>query len=201
MGKVHLKEDLELIKKETSDTISVNKETFQIVKKALININESLSNIIDLLRSEDDLKTVSKDLKVTLDRLQEASAPVSYGTVLEGVFDGVKMIASDGQDYEVPQNYASKSKLIEGDILKLTIAKNGSYIYKQISPVERRRIVGTLGIDEASGNYYVMGEGHAYKVIPASVTYYKGEVGDEVIMLVPKDGVSAWCAIENVIKK
>ena len=34
------------------------------------------------------------------------------------------MIGPDGKNYPVPANYASKSKLIEGDILKLTITPN-----------------------------------------------------------------------------
>ena len=66
------------------------------------------------------------------------------GKVIEGVFDGQSMVGPDGKNYPVPANYASKSKLVEGDILKLTIADDGSFIYKQIGPVARRQIIGTL---------------------------------------------------------
>lgn len=55
------------------------------------------------------------------------------GKVVEGVFDGQKMAGPDGKEYPVPANYASKSKLVEGDILKLTIADDGSFIYKQMA--------------------------------------------------------------------
>src|SRR5664279_2656801 len=54
------------------------------------------------------------------------------GKVIEGIFDGQKMAGPDGKEYPVPTNYASKSKLVEGDILKLTITDDGSFIYKQI---------------------------------------------------------------------
>jgi len=54
------------------------------------------------------------------------------GKIVEGVFDGQIMIGPDGKSYPVPANYASKSKLVEGDILKLTIADDGGFIYKQI---------------------------------------------------------------------
>src|SRR3989338_10359289 len=57
------------------------------------------------------------------------------GKVIEGVFDGQNMIGPDAKQYPVPANYASKSKLVEGDVLKLTIAEDGSFIYKQIGPV------------------------------------------------------------------
>jgi len=37
-------------------------------------------------------------------------------------------------------------------------------------------------------------------VLTASVTYYKGEPGDEAIILVPKSTPSTWAALENVVK-
>ena len=50
------------------------------------------------------------------------------GKIIEGVFDGQSMLGPDGKSYPVPANYASKSKLVQGDILKLTIADDGSFI-------------------------------------------------------------------------
>src|SRR3989344_4636154 len=70
------------------------------------------------------------------------------GKIIEGVFDGQNMMGPDGKQYPVPANYASKSKLVEGDVLKLTIADDGSFIYKQIGPVERRKVLGVLVQDE-----------------------------------------------------
>src|SRR6185503_8248170 len=86
------------------------------------------------------------------------------GKVIEGVFDGQNMVGPDGKQYPVPANYASKSKLVEGDVLKLTIAEDGSFIYKQIGPVERRKILGSLAQDE-KGEYKVVAEGKPYKVL------------------------------------
>ena len=37
------------------------------------------------------------------------------GKVIEGVFDGQMMMGPDGKNYPIPANYASKSKLVEGD--------------------------------------------------------------------------------------
>ncbi len=123
------------------------------------------------------------------------------GEVVEGVFDGVNMIGSDGRSYTVPANYASKSKLVEGDLLKLTIGSDGTFLYKQIGPIERKRLRGTLMQDDDTGEYSVMAQGYTYKVLSASVTYFKGEVGDEAIILVPTDKQSRWAAVENVIKE
>lgn len=120
--------------------------------------------------------------------------------IIEGVFDGQNMIGPDGKQYTVPANYASKSKLVEGDILKLTISADGSFIYKQIGPVARERRVGVLIEGEEEGEFQVKTEDKIYKVIKASVTYFKGGLDDEVVVLVPEDTESRWAAIENVIK-
>lgn len=121
------------------------------------------------------------------------------GKVIEGVFDGQNMIGPDGKQYPVPSNYASKSKLIEGDVLKLTIADDGSFIYKQIGPIERRKIIGLLTKDDKN-DYRVVADGKAYRVLFASLTYFKAEPGDQVTIIVPKDSDSVWAAVENVIK-
>jgi hypothetical protein len=122
------------------------------------------------------------------------------GKVIEGVFDGQNMIGPDKKQYPVPANYASKSKLIEGDVLKLTISEDGSFIYKQIGPIERKKMLGILLVDE-KGDFKVLAEGKTYKVLLASLTYFKAEAGDEVTIVVPQEGASEWAAVENVIKK
>jgi hypothetical protein len=122
------------------------------------------------------------------------------GKVIEGVFDGQNMIGPDKKQYPVPANYASKSKLIEGDVLKLTIADDGSFIYKQIGPMERKKMLGMLLVDDR-GDFRVIAEGKTYRVLLASLTYFKAEPGDEVTVVVPKDQPTEWAAVENVIKK
>ncbi|MEW6610469.1 MAG: hypothetical protein AB1352_02480 [Patescibacteria group bacterium] len=119
--------------------------------------------------------------------------------VIEGVFDGQQMVGPDGKQYSMPANYASKSKLVEGDLLKLTIAPNGSFIYKQIGPVERKRLRGKLIQEEETGEFRVLAEGRSYKTLMASITYFRGKVGDDVVVLVPRDKVSTWAAVENII--
>ena len=74
------------------------------------------------------------------------------GKIIEGVFDGQVMIGPDGKNYPVPANYASKSKLVEGDMLKLTITDDGGFIYKQIGPTELRKII--CKIEQHDGAYY-----------------------------------------------
>lgn len=158
-------------------------------------------------------------LSSTLTRNEDAD-----GRVLEGVFDGQHMVGPDGKQYSVPANYASKSKLVEGDILKLRITERGAFVYKQIGPIARDRRVGVLEHDEVTGDYVVVvpdrdddrsefvravvqrdnlpsGDCKRYRVLRASITYYRGAPGDEVVLLVPKDAPSTWAAVDNLIKR
>lgn len=121
------------------------------------------------------------------------------GKVIEGVFDGQSMVGSDGKTYPVPANYASKSKLVQGDILKLTIGDDGAFMYKQIGPVARKQKVGTLTME--NGHYYVEVEkDRRYRVLLASVTYFKAKPGDQVSIDVPADDEQAeWAALEAAL--
>ena len=122
----------------------------------------------------------------------------NLGKVIEGVFDGQNMVGSDGKTYPVPANYASKSKLVQGDILKLTIADDGTFMYKQIGPIARKQVVGTLELKD--GHYTVTVGDHAYRVLLASVTYFKAKPGDQVSVNVPEEDPSAvWAALEAAL--
>ncbi len=121
----------------------------------------------------------------------------AVGKVIEGVFDGQNMVGSDGKTYPVPANYASKSKLVQGDILKLTIAEDGAFLYKQIGPIPRKQIVGVLS--QKDGHYVVTIGDREYRVLLASVTYFKAKPGDQVSINVPEDGNSEWAALEAAL--
>ena len=120
---------------------------------------------------------------------------------VDGVFDGEFMVGEDGRRYAVPPNYASKSKLVEGDLLRLTVTENGKFIYKQRGPIERTRLVGTLVRNDEGQDWHVAAEGAKFRVLPASVSFFKGSPGDDVVVLVPKSNPSNWAAVENIIKQ
>ena len=120
------------------------------------------------------------------------------GKIIEGVFDGQIMIGPDGKNYPVPANYASKSKLVEGDILKLTITDDGKFLYKQIGPVERKTVIGTLVAHD--DKYYVEVAGKEYQILYASVTYFHLKNGSQVSVVIPaKNEDAAWAAVEAAL--
>ncbi len=126
---------------------------------------------------------------------KSAPSVVPEGKVIEGIFDGQVMVGPDGKNYPVPANYASKSKLVEGDLLKLTITEDGSFVYKQISPAPRKQVVGTLTTHD--GGYYVEVMGREYRILLASVTFFRLKEGDQVSVAIPSDNEDAtWAAVE-----
>lgn len=169
---------------------------------------EQLSKILRLvsaaeasLKSARDLLTDLSPEALTAEPRLHVSDAKSYESgesqIVEGVFDGQNMIGPNEKTYPVPANYASKSKLVEGDRLKLTILGNGTFLYKQISPIDREFLRGTLAKED--GQFKVIANGKSYRVLLASVTYYKGNAGDEVTLIVPKNRESVWGTLEAVL--
>lgn len=180
------------------DSISLPKSKIDLIKKLLQNVKENTERLEQLLAgsiSEDEVR-----IGVAQASDNNFSEEGATTKVIEGVFDGEQMIGPDGKQYSMPANYASKSKLVEGDILKLSITGSGAFVYKQISPIERMRVSGELE-KRFDGSFYVVSGKKKWKVITASVTYFKGEDGDEAVVLIPKTGDSQWGAIENIVKK
>jgi hypothetical protein len=184
------------------DFISIPKSKIFVLNQLLKNIKgncEQAANLISGIAPNEDISRISIGQLGEDGLREERDAEIGREKVIEGVFDGEKMIGPDGKQYTVPANYASKSKLVEGDMLKLTITPNGTFLYKQIGPIERSRIIGAIEKDE-EGNFFIKNQHRKWRVITASVTYFRGEVGDEAVILVPKGGESRWAAVENVIK-
>ena len=120
------------------------------------------------------------------------------GKIIEGIFDGQIMIGPDGKNYPVPANYASKSKLVEGDIMKLTITEDGKFLYKQIGPVERKTVIGTL--IRHDDKYFVEVAGKEYQILYASVTYFHLREGSQVSVVIPANNEEAtWAAVEAAL--
>lgn len=167
------------------------------IQELLESAMSSLKTANSMLRDMTGVADLSKERHVTR-ATRVTAAPVS-GRVIEGIFDGQNMVDGAGQSYPVPANYASKSKLVEGDGMKLTITDEGKFIYKQIAPIERRTTKGVL-IQE-DGQYKVLAEGKPFRVLLASVTFYRAEVGDQVTILLPVEGEAMWAAVEAVLPK
>ncbi len=178
---------------EEKDEKNNNNEKIQSLREMIYSAEKTLQGAKAMLLQLEGKKKVGRRKKLSEEETADSR-------VVEGTFDGQIMVGTDGKQYPVPANYASKSKLVEGDVLKLTITTDGSFIYKQIGPADRKIVIGVVSLDP-DGNYFVAAEGKAYKVLLASITYFKVEPGDEVTLVTPRDLDSDWGSIENVLRK
>ncbi|HLC76464.1 MAG TPA: hypothetical protein VJB82_05120 [Candidatus Peribacterales bacterium] len=169
-----------------------------LIQELIDSATSSLKTARNMLSELTGVQDVSRQRFASKASISPSASSAS-GKVVEGIFDGQNMVDSDGQTYPVPANYASKSKLVEGDGMKLTITDDGKFIYKQIHPVDRRTVVGAL-IQE-DGQYKVLAEGKSFRVLLASVTFYRAEVGDQVTIILPSGMEAQWGAVENVIPR
>ena len=177
-------------------------ELLHLLRDVLENTQANIKKTLQLLEDgEIDTDAIANSLAQARDISLGIVEPTPAGDerVIEGVFNGEQMVGPDGHEYSVPPNYASKSKLVEGDMLKLTISGNGSFIYKQIGPIEREQLVAQLVKDDRTGNWYAIKGKKKWRLLTASVTYFRGQSGDEVVILVPKGGNSNWASVENMI--
>lgn len=193
--------------KKTGDFLMKKFSKIPDKNKMTTNDNDKTLQIESLRRTISSAEKTIQSAKAMLLQLEGKKKAGRYkkissedeGEVVFGTFDGQIMIGDDGKQYPVPANYASKSKLVEGDMLKLTI-NDGTFLYKQVGPAERKNLIGIAGQDEG-GNYFVISEGVPYKILLASITYFKIEPGDEVVITVPAEKDSIWAAVENVLQK
>jgi Fe-S cluster assembly iron-binding protein IscA len=174
-----------------------DQELISKISEALQNAKSSIS------ATERWLEKLSKNMGLSTDSIKLTAKESNLSEfdgdekIIEGLFDGQNMIDKEGNIYPIPTNYASKSKLVEGDQLKLTIAENGAFIFKQIELVPRELKIGHLVME--GSQYQVLVDNHTYNVLYASVTFFRANIGDQVTIIVPQNKTSKWGAVENVI--
>lgn len=183
-----------------------NISTEEVVNK-LQEIQQLTQNLLGLLQNRTAAFSIQVNptfpptFKATNTPVPQFTNQENGAAVLEGHFNGEKMIGDDGREYNVPPNYASKSKLVTGDRMKLTITHNGAFIYKQIGPINRKRVIGTLEFNPEHNHWTVSSPEASHKVLAASISFYKGKPGDEVILFVPENTPCEWAAVDQLIAK
>lgn len=105
-----------------------------------------------------------------------------------GVFDGKHMTTKDGKKYDVPLNYAAKSKLVFGDTLKM-VEDNGKQLFKQIIKVDRQKIDGILTKKE--GEWYLLTDRGSYKVSDVAAEFQNAQLNSQATALIPAQNLDA----------
>ncbi len=164
----------------------------------LLNIENDIRRVRVLLNR---IKDGSYKTEINEEELQKISSnllnyEVEQWQIIEWVYDGVYMIWSDNKKYPVPLNYASKSKLISWDILKLTILSNWKLMYKLIQPANRNYLKATLSKTD-NDFIAIWDDWKTYKLNAAAVTYFNLQIWDEISIIANAEWKWEYAAIET----
>jgi|GEM_PF-2975633 len=157
---------------------------FDSIKKLLRSAQfqlEHVSNVIEMME-HDEKKAYYQSVPGT-----------------EGTFDGQYLVAPDGRKTEVPGNYAAKSRLVCGDVLKV-FADNGKQVFKQIDKVERKKIDGVLTKKE--GKWYILADTGSYRILDVAAEFNQANLNDKVSAFIPASNLNAsFAALDRVFKE
>lgn len=174
-----------------------NKKTIAAIRDFIVSAEKSIKNAKKLLADVLEENNMNMQSEVDLSTAGLNSYNSGDSKIIEGVFTGESMLASDGTTYPVPVNYSSKSKLVQWDKLKLTIDGSGRMLYKQIAPIDREYKTGLLSQEKEK--YQVIADGQTYDLLTAAVTHLKANIGDTITVIVPAWKTATFAAIDAVI--
>lgn len=174
-----------------------NKKTIAAIRDFIITAEKSIKNAKKLLKDVLEENNLSLNDEVNLDTMGLNSYSSWEAKIIEWVFTGNEMLWVDDNRYPVPANYCSKSKLVQGDKLKLTIDPSWKMLYKQIAPIERQQ--KTWLLTKEHWKFQVISEENVYNVLTAAVTHFKWNIWDKVTILVPAWKQATYAAIEAII--
>lgn len=119
--------------------------------------------------------------------------------IVEWVFTGDSMLGPDGAVYPVPQNYSSKSLLVQWSRLKATIDNNDGIKYKIIEEIPFDTSLGI--VTKNWEKYEITTDTKTYRVLMAAITFHKCSIGDTVSIRTPKWKDGTYAVIESIIPK
>lgn len=177
----------------------MTKKRIQAIRDFIDTAEKSLKNAKKLLKEILEEEHIDFSAELELDTKGLSKYDSGDNKIIEGVFTGEDMLWADKNHYPVPVNYASKSKLVQGDRMKLTIDGSGKMMYKQIKQIERESKIWLL--TQNNGKYQIISDGVSYDVLTAAVTHFKADIGDTVTILIPAGKEATFGAIEAVMPK
>jgi hypothetical protein len=137
-------------------------------------------------------------LKDALQVLSSMAEKPDYSQVpgITGYFDGSHLVDESGNKYEVPANYAAKSRIMYGDSLKM-IEEEGKTIFKLTDKQEKRKIEGVL--NKKDGKWYLLADTGTYKISDVAAEFNGAVVQAKARALVPENKLNApFAALDKV---
>ncbi len=175
---------------QDKNKIKVLRDLIHSAQNSINSAKKILNTLLGESSEEDDIQV-------------DTSWLMSYSSwdlqVVEWVFTGESMLGPDGNTYPIPQNYASKSLLVQWSKLKATIEPNGRIKYKIIGEIPFETKIGI--VTKNGEKYQINTSDKSYHVLMAAITFHKCEVGDTVSIRVPEGKDATYAVIEAIIPK
>ncbi len=168
------------------------------IKDLLDSAQKSIISAKKILATMSDVVELKKELE-SFDTTGLSNYTSGEDKIIEWVFTGEAMLWSDGAMYPVPQNYASKSKLVQWSKLKAIIHNDGKITYKIIEEIEHETKIWIL--TKNKDRFQIIADGKTYNTLLAAVTFIKWEIGDSVSIRIPKGKDATYAAVEAIIPK
>jgi len=148
------------------------------------------SQIQELAAKLEQIELALSSAQKLLNKLENNYLKVDYTQIdgIVGSYDGKYLTTKDGSKYEVPANYAAKSKLVFGDVLKM-IEENGKQLFKQIEKVRKERVEGIL--TKKDGEWFLLTDRGSYKVLEAAALYHNAQLNSQATAYLPADNMDA----------
>ncbi len=154
---------------------------------------EHIYRLVDsTAKSLDKIKSMLKNL----DRDDQRKSFVDVEGVT-GVFDGINLVSADGKKFEVPVNYAAKSRMVVGDTLKM-VEDEGKTVFKQIDKVDRKKVEGIMTKKE--GKWHIISDSGTYRVSDIAADFQHAQIHDEASAFIPAKNLNVGFAALDVIK-
>lgn len=188
-------------KQHAIDYIAELSKSLKVLSLDIESIERDLHKVKNTLQTLSQLKDNINDFDAIIKANISDEVVKEPENVVKGEFDGYFMVWEDLKKYPVPVNYASKSKLIPGDKLKVHIHENGKLIYKLIEPAPRQHVRAVLSKDTTQpGKFFaITPDKQTFALNAAAVSFYKGLPGDEAYITINKNGVGDYAALETII--
>lgn len=172
-------------------TIIAIKDFIETAEKSIKNAKKLLNEVIK--EENIDLKNHNTDLSWLTNYYDNDNK------IIEWVFTWEDMLWADNNRYPVPSNYASKSKMVQWDRLKLTIDPIWRMVYKQIFPIAREIKIWLVA--KENDKFIVISEWKTYNLLQRAVTHFKAGIWDKISIIVPSWKEATFAAIESLLPK
>jgi hypothetical protein len=114
-------------------------------------------------------------------------------------YNGDSIIDDQGVIYPINKNYASKSRLIDGDVLIMRTDSQGGIYYKLSKPVPRKTVIAD--IKETNGQYIAIYNNKSYKILTAASNFYELYNNCQAMIVISITEDNKWCAIDGKVTK